>query len=396
MPEQPRTPLALAALATIARPGLDVVATQPPRDPGADFDVVGIVDAERRRWIVRSPRHDAAGAAMEGEVALLEQLADAVDRGQLPFDVPRPAGFAPLPEGGRAMLYPELIGTPLDAARLRAGDPLLQNVARAIGALHELSGALVRTSGLPDYDAEGYRQRRLAELDDAARTGHLPARLLRRWEHALEDVALWRFGTTVVHGDLAAEHVLTDGDRVVGIVDWSDARVADPADDLAWLLSQTSGSAADAVVHHYASVRGDAVDDALDARATLAAELAVARWLMHGVRIRSDDVIEDAVAMLRELDDAVADAPAIGRVEPVVEPLPAVIEPEHDDAPPVIEPEAHGQADDDRDDDHEPAPRVGPDEATAEVPVLVREAAKARADMPDPDDDATTELPVRG
>lgn len=125
MPEQPRTALALAALATVAKPGLDVVATQPPREPGADYDVVGIVDGDGRRWIVRSPRHDVAGAAMEGEVALLEQLADAVDDGLLPFDVPRPAGFAPLPEGGRAMLYPELVGRPLDLAALTPGSALL-------------------------------------------------------------------------------------------------------------------------------------------------------------------------------------------------------------------------------------------------------------------------------
>lgn len=372
MPEQPRTPLALAALATLAKPGLDVVATQPPREPGADYDVVGIVDAQDHRWIVRSPRHAAAGAAMEGEVALLGELADAVDRGLLPFDVPRPAGFAPLPEGGRAMIYPELLGSPLDVTALTPRSPLLRSLARAIAALHELSGAVVRSADLPDYDAEGYRQRRLAEVDETARTGHLPARLLRRWERALEDVSLWRFATTPVHGDLAGEHVLVDGDAVVGVVDWSDACVADPADDLAWLLAQTSPTAADAVMDQYAHARDGAIDDAFDARATLAGELAVARWLMHGVRIRSDDVIEDAIDMLRELDEAVADAPAIGHVEPVVEALPVdepgddpSVDETEDDLPPsfqprgeepVIEPPAtHGPTD--------------PDDATAELPI---------------------------
>lgn len=358
MPEQPRTPLALAALATLAKPGLDVVATQPPREPGADYDVVGIVDAQDHRWIVRSPRHAAAGAAMEGEVALLGELADAVDRGLLPFDVPRPAGFAPLPEGGRAMIYPELLGSPLEVERLTPRSPLLRNLARAIAALHELSGAVVRTADLPDYDADGYRQRRLAEVDEAARTGHLPTRLLRRWEHALEDVSLWRFATTPVHGDLAGEHVLVDGEQVVGVVDWSDACVADPADDLAWLLAQTSPEAADAVMHHYASAREGAIDDAFDARATLAGELAVARWLMHGVRIRSDEVIEDAIDMLRELDAAVADAPAIGRVEPVVDDagLPPSFEPRSEDEPEPAAPEPQSESTD-------------PEDATAELPI---------------------------
>ena len=364
MPEQPRTALALAALATVAKPGLDVVATQPPREPGADYDVIGIVDGEGRRWIVRSPRHAAAGAEMEGEVALLGELADAVDRGLLPFDVPRPAGFAPLPEGGRAMIYPELVGRPLDAAALTPRSPLLRDLARAIGALHELSGAVVRTAGLPDYDADGYRLRRLAELDEAARTGHLPARLLRRWEHALEDVSLWRFATTPVHGDLASEHVIVDGGTVVGFVDWSDARVADPADDLAWLLAQTTPETADALMSHYAATRDGGIDDAFEARTRLAGEFAVARWLMHGVRIRSDEVIEDAIDMLRELDESLADAPPIARAEPVVAPVRPAPDQE---PPPVIPPRTDAKrpvspgsgdvitVDAKADDDHEPA-----------------------------------------
>lgn len=384
MPEQPRTPLALAALATIARPGLDVVATQPPREPGADFDVVGIVDADDRRWIVRSPRHAAAGAAMEGEVALLGELADAVNRNLLPFDVPRPAGFAPLPEGGRAMIYPELVGHPLDPTALTADSPLLRSLAHAIAALHELSGSAVRTAGLPDYDAEGYRQRRLAEVDETARTGHLPSRLLRRWEHALEDVSLWRFATTPVHGDLAGEHVLVDGEQVVGIVDWSDACVADPADDLAWLLAQTSPAAADAVMDHYGQAREAAVDDAFDARATLASELAVARWLMHGVRIRSDEVIEDAIDMLRELDEAVADAPPIGRVEPVVE-----------SPPPTFAPSA-GEPDGENDGEADLPPSFQPRGEGPDLDDVVTPPADPRGTVPSPDDDdATTELPVK-
>lgn len=384
MPEQPRTPLALAALATIAKPGLDVVATQPPREPGADFDVVGIVDSEDRRWIVRSPRHAAAGAAMEGEVALLGELADAVDRGLLPFDVPRPAGFAPLPEGGRAMIYPELVGRPLDAAALRPDSPLLRNVARAIAALHGLSGAVVLTAGLPDYDADSYRRRRLAEVDEAARTGHLPTRLLRRWEHALEDVSLWRFATTPVHGDLAGEHILVDGRQVVGFVDWSDACVADPADDLAWLLATTSPEAAVAAMQHYAEARDGALDEAFSHRVTLAGELAVARWLMHGVRIRSDEVIEDAIDMLRELDAAVADAPPIGRVEPA--PLPSAEDGDQESEP------LDGEQDDDEQGEEEPddaPPSFQPSSGERTRPVITRGHAAH------PDDNPTSELPIR-
>ena len=321
MPENTRSPLALAALATVAIRGLDVIATRPPRHPGADFDVVGVLDAERRRWIVRAPRTAAAGAALEGEVALLEVLGREVDGGALRFQVPRPGGFAPLPEGGRAMVYRELPGTPVQVGALQAGPGLAARVGRALASVHELDPGLLADAGLPSYDAESYRQRRLTEVDEAARTGHVPAGLLRRWEHALENVALWRFGATPVHGDLAAEHVLVEDGQVTAILDWSEARVADPADDLAWLYAEAGDEALESILEAYALARTESADDHLGDRALLAGELALARWLMHGVRARDGQIIDDAIAMLGQLEVDLAGATPIGYVEPVVEPV---------------------------------------------------------------------------
>mgnify|MGYP007115082292 CR=1 FL=1 len=56
-------------------------------------------------------------------------------------------------------------------------------------------------------------------------------------------------------------------------------------------------------------------------RALLAGELALARWLMHGVRARDGQIIDDAIAMLGQLEVDLAGATPIGYVEPVVEPV---------------------------------------------------------------------------
>ncbi|UNX54157.1 phosphotransferase [Georgenia sp. TF02-10] len=315
-----RSALALAALATTALPGLDVVATRPPQRVGADFQTTGILDAGGRHWVVLAPLHPAAGAALEGEVALLGNLAAVVDAGRLPFDVPRPEGFAVLPEGGRAMVYRQLVGRPLDLDRLTAGPGLSAEVGRAIAALHELDVAVVADSGLPVYDAETYRTRCLAEVDEAARTGHVPAVLLSRWERALEDVALWRFRTTPVHGDLAPEQVLVHEGRVSALLGLAEAHVGDPAEDLAWLVAAAPEESLDAIEEAYAMARTEGADAHLIDRALLVAELALARWLLHGVRTGDPAVVEDAARMLRELAEDVADAPPIGAAEPVVRP----------------------------------------------------------------------------
>ncbi|GHS84940.1 Mph(A) family macrolide 2'-phosphotransferase [Actinomycetota bacterium] len=298
-----RSPLALAALATVALPGLDVHDVRRPLSSGGDFDVAVVIDAARRRWVVRAPRNAAAGASLEAEIVLLGQIALEVDGGRLPFDVPRPEGFAPLPEGGRMVLHREVPGAPLQLEALGPGPGLSAALGRAIAAVHEMPARVVEDSGLPVYDAAAYRERRLAEVDEAARTGRVPATLLRRWEERLEDVAMWRFQPTVVHGGLTTEHVLTDGDTVTGILDWSEAKVADPADDLSWLLVAAPQDAVDSIMEAYQLRRTELLDPHLADRALLAGELALARWLLYGVRSGDDEVVADAVQMLDELDE---------------------------------------------------------------------------------------------
>ena len=302
-----RSPLALAALATVAIPGLDACDVTRPSHSGADFDVAVVIDSERKHWVVRAPVRSAAGAALEAEVALLEQVAIHVDAGELPFAVPRPAGFAHLPEGGRAVVHQEVPGRPLQLEELRPGPGLAASLGRALAALHQLPVELIENVGLPVYDAGTYRERRLAEVDEAARTGLVPPTLLRRWESRLEDVALWRFQPTVVHGDLTAEHVLTDGRTVTGLLGWGDAKVADPADDLAWLLVAAPQDAVESIMEAYQLGRTELTDVHLTERALLAGELALARWLLYGVRADDAEIIADAVEMLAELDETTSE-----------------------------------------------------------------------------------------
>jgi aminoglycoside phosphotransferase (APT) family kinase protein len=299
----PRSPLSLAALATVAIPGMDAFDVRRPLNAGGDYDVAVVIDATGRRWVVRAPIGPAAGAALEAETALLEVLAEHVAAGRLPFTAPRPAGFAHLPEGGRAVVHREVPGKPLHIEALRPGPGLAASLGRALAALHELPVDLVENAGLPTYDAAAYRARRLAEVDEAARTGKVPPALLRRWEERLEDVALWRFQPTVVHGDLSAEHVLTDGDAVTGILAWGDTQVADPADDLAWLVVAAPEDAVESILEAYQLRRTELTDPHLLDRALLAGELALARWLLYGVRVGDSTIVADAVQMLEELDE---------------------------------------------------------------------------------------------
>ena len=301
VPEVPRSPLALAALADAAVKGLEPVGAAEADSSTDDVDAANVIDTLQRRWLVRAPRTPMAAARLDAEARLLEALA-----GTLPFSVPEVAGTALLPGGGHAVVHRAMNGSPLQAGQLVPGPGLTASLGRAVAAIHDLPVQIIEDAGLPVYDASDYRQRRLAEVDRAAATGKVPTGLLSRWEQALEQVGAWKFVPAAIHGDLAAESVLVDGDRVTAIVDWSEARVADPADDFAWIAVGADEDALESVLEAYAMGRREAPDPDLARRARLGGELSVVRWLLHGVAAGEDDIVDDAVEMLTALDAAVA------------------------------------------------------------------------------------------
>ena len=313
------SPLALAALASAAVPGLDPATVQGvAQRMGHQFEVAFVEDTQHRRWVVRAPRSAAAGAQMDVAVSLLGLLSR-----RLPFSVPMPKGFVALAEGGRAVVYPFIAGRPLNFAHLPGGPGIAAELGRALAALHNLDLALCDEAGLPSYDPDTYRTRRLADLDRAAATGHVPTRLLSRWERSLEDVSLWRFAPTPTHGDLAGDEVLAvfdDDDattgRIRGLTGWQDAKVADPADDFATLAMQAPASAFDAVLEAYAHARLDRPDKYLERRARLAGELKLVSELLVAVGARNQGGIEACAARLRKLDADTLDDKDEEPVEP--------------------------------------------------------------------------------
>ncbi len=304
-----RSPAFLAALASSAVPGLDPVSVEAlPSTPEQSFDVAFVRDAEHRTWVVRAPRTDVAGAEMDRTVSLLALLGR-----RLPFAVPAPRGFVSLAEGGRAAVYPYLPGQNLDFAELPPGPGLAAELGRAIAALHNTDPAVFEEAGLPSYDADAYRTRRLADLDLAAETGRVPTSLLTRWETALEDVSLWRFAPTPTHGDLTGDQVLAvftdDSDastgRIRGLTGWEDAKVADPADDFAALVADAPPRALETVLEAYAHTRFERPDPNLVVRARLVAELQLLADLMAALGRRDAGAVEVLTTQLRRLDDAV-------------------------------------------------------------------------------------------
>lgn len=292
----------LAAIASAAVPGLAPTGVAGSPDDTADFDSAVLIDSAGKQWRVRSPKHIEASMRLETELVVLRAFTPAV-RADLAFYVPAVAGTVRQGEL-TTFVYSHLPGSIRSIDALVADQTALADeIGRAMAGIHELPASLVNNADLPSYLANESRQRRLNELDQAATTGKIPSTLLRRWEHALEDVSLWHFVPTVVHGDLHEDNLLIEAGRVRAITGWTDVHIGDPADDFAWLIAANDAEFSDAVHTAYASSRSNRPDDHLLRRAALSAEFALAQWLVRGVAAENSEMISEAEEMLSILTE---------------------------------------------------------------------------------------------
>ncbi len=188
-------------------------------------------------WSFRFPRREVVVPGLEREIAVLPLLASLLPA---PIPVPeligRPADGYPFPFVGAPYLpgVEPFQAEPSDAGRIALAAP----IARFLRALHSVDpDAHPVTAGLPL---------------DGNRRSDMPFRVefTRRRFDELSELGMWEAPSSVrelvesaislgppaapriVHGDLHLRHVLIDGGRFSGVIDWIDVGRADPAVDL--------------------------------------------------------------------------------------------------------------------------------------------------------------------
>ncbi len=96
--------------------------------------------------------------------------------------------------------------------------------------------------------------RQEAEREYRGIAGHLPAAARRQVEDFLaHPLPVERGVVASCHNDLKAEHVLVDAgaNAVTGVIDWTDAAIADPAYDLAPIYRDLGPEVFDLTLAHY-------------------------------------------------------------------------------------------------------------------------------------------------
>ncbi len=293
------TPLMLSALATSAVPGFQVVSAQ--NMSTAELNAALVYDVSGMASVVELPRTSAAEKIQQESIAAARALTDGL-RSRLDFRVPRVMGV--LDVGGMTLSVSEYLpGQALVAKNITP--PFAAAIGGALAAIHQLpTSTLIDNSRAVNTSLDALRGA-AGVVDLTAATGLIPQSLLRRWEAALEDSALWHFETTVVHHRMALKRILWENDSVVAVSGWREFQVGDPAWDLAWLTTPAHSSFAQGVITAYQEAR-PSTDRWFLQRARFHAELDIARWLLHGRDRNSDTIVHDATEMLVALNDRVA------------------------------------------------------------------------------------------
>jgi GTPase len=273
---------------------------------GLDFLVVHAHDRRGRPWVVRTPRRADVSIAARTEARVLRLVA-----AHLPVAVPNWRIHA-----HDLIAYPRLAGQPVVTVGSdgevswhvvdpkQPGEVFLDSVAQVLAALQRIDAEDARRAGVPVV----HRDQALAELARAmARTKAVlepTERTWNAWQRWLDDRNAWPTQLAVTHGDLHPGHLLVDETgRLVGVLDWTEAKLTDPTVDFAMMVGCFGEQATRDLLHRFERAGGRTWPGLL--------EHAKQRWAISPVlaadwalRTANDAVLAHARAQLRSLEES--------------------------------------------------------------------------------------------
>ncbi|SHE65160.1 macrolide 2'-phosphotransferase [Streptoalloteichus hindustanus] len=282
---------------------------------GWDYLVLHALDADGVPWVVRAPRRAEVAELMAPEGRVLDLV-----RPVLPVAVPdwrlrtpRFAAYPRLPGEVAATEDPDTLVHEWHVPKERFGAEFVDQLARTLVALHRIDVDRAAATGLPHGSPEDDRAEIAERLTRLRAAVPVPDRWWRYWQRWLhEDCFPPR--SALVHGDAHPGHLLVEHDgqdergaRLVGLLDWGDARVGDPGLDFQDVHAAFGGELLDLLLAGYQRHGGELWPGARRHVVALAS-LGPANAALYGVSTGQPRFVEAALARLTsEPPDQVTD-----------------------------------------------------------------------------------------
>ena len=228
-PESRPTPTEICALA--AAHGLHLALDSVSfNEAGLDYRVAFAVETGTgRSWVLRLPRRADAAANQPRERAILDFVRPRLNVAVPDWRIQEPDLVA----------YPLLPGTPGLSVNAEnqpdwhfdpSSPEYLKSLAALIASLHTMDPAAAAAAGIPSETPENVRRYWAGNLATVEGEFQVDPVLLAGWRRWLDDDGLWPQRVVLTHGELYPAHLLLDeNDRIVSVLDWTTAKVSDPA-----------------------------------------------------------------------------------------------------------------------------------------------------------------------
>lgn len=222
---------------------------------GLDYHVAYARGTDGREWVLRIPRRADVVAGMAQEDAIL-----ALASRHLTIAVPDWRVLA-----DDLIAYPLLPGRPGltldgDEATWHVKPGSLRyagELGRLLATLHGCPVDEARELGVEVCSPAQVRQRWETDVERVAGDLGMDTDLRERLAAWLADDSLWPDSTVFTHGELYPAHVLVDhDDAITGVLDWTTARVDDPARDFMYQYAFGSSEAFATTVSAYLDAGG--------------------------------------------------------------------------------------------------------------------------------------------
>lgn len=269
-------------------------------EAGLDYRVVIASDEAGQRWVLRVPRRQDVSASMNAEMRILDLVAPVLAENGVA--VPRWQIRTP-----ELVAYPALPGAP-GLTLTDAGEPVwhmdpaspdyAERLGRLLARLHSIDVEQAAAAGV---EVRTPAQARRSWWDDVARVCEaftVAPDLSRTWRAWLDDDTCWPDNTVMTHGEIYPAHVLFDNDGIItGVLDWTTARVDDPARDLSAQYGAAGEEKLQATIAAYADA-GGRVHAGLAAQAKYLWDASPIGYALYALTTGGQSDLATAAAML--------------------------------------------------------------------------------------------------
>lgn len=227
---------------------------------GLDFQVAFGTDQRGIEWVLRIPRRKDVFEKVQIEKRILD-IVNELDGG---FQAPKWEVFTE-----DLIAYKRLEGKPVVTTDRETNEQkwvfdsadvpknYTQSLGKALATLHGASKEKAKAAGLSVQSAKDLRTSMKERMDRVNERYQVNKALWERWQKWLEDEAMWPKETGFIHGDLFPGHTLVDDQfTLTGIIDWTEAKVADISTDFTAFYLLFGESQLDELIDAYGQAGG--------------------------------------------------------------------------------------------------------------------------------------------